>query len=355
MMKSMKSLGYEVLAVGQESESKWESRFKENGIPYKQVFLERNGLNPIKDLKSFIQIYKCFKEYKPDKLFLYQAKPVVYGAISAKLLGISEVYSLIAGLGSVFNGDTFVDKIVKFIMMVQYYIAFKISKKVFFQNYDNRKEFVDSKLIDDNKIEMMNGSGVNLKYFTPQPLPDQIAFLFISRLIKDKGAIEYLEACRILKNAHPEARCLVVGPYDTNRTAMSEEELQTYISDGTIEYFGEQTDVRPFLKGCSIFVLPSYHEGTPKTVLEAMATARAIITTDAPGCRETVIDNENGFLVPTKDIKTLADRMIYLYNNPNTIKIMGEKGLEICRNKYDVELVNKKLFEVMGLSQREIN
>ncbi|NLZ82803.1 MAG: glycosyltransferase family 4 protein, partial [Clostridiales bacterium] len=323
------------------------------GIQYKQLFVERNGINPFSDLKTYRELNRFMKEEKPDKVFAYQAKTVVYGSLAAKANGITEVYPLIAGLGSIFRGEGLKNKTIKMIMKTEYRLACNASKKVFFQNNDDKSEFIKNELINEDKTVIINGSGVNLEKFKPEPLPDTSAFLFIGRLIKDKGVMEYLEACKRIKGEYPEVRCLLVGPYDSNPSALQPEELQPYLDEGIIEYFGEQSDVRPYLKQCSTYVLPSYHEGTPKTVLEAMATGRSIITSDAPGCRETVTDGYNGFLVPVKDIDRLAERMKKLIEDSSIRDLMAERSLNLAREKYDVNLVNKKIMETMKLFNSE--
>lgn len=349
MMKAFIKLGHSVIALGPESEANWKSKFEEFGIQYKQLFVERNGINPLSDLRTYRQLINFMKQEKPDKVFAYQAKTVVYGSLTAKAAGIKEVYSLIAGLGSIFRGEGIKNKIIKTIMKIEYRAACKANQKVFFQNHDDRNEFLENGLIKKEKVVIINGSGVNLEKFTPQPLPEKPAFLFIGRLIKDKGIMEYLQACQRIKADYPEVRCLLVGPYDSNPSALQPDELQPFIDKKIIEYYGEQSDVRPYLKQCSTFVLPSYHEGTPKTVLEAMAVGRSIITSDAPGCRETVIDGHNGFLIPVKDIDNLVEKMKILIEDTETNLIMAERSLKLAVEKYDVNLVNQSIVETMGL------
>lgn len=349
MMKDFIQHGHSVIALGPEAESIWNSKFEENGIRYKQLFVERNGINPFSDLRTYRELSKFMKEEKLDKIFAYQAKTVVYGSLAAKANGITEIYPLIAGLGSIFRGEGIKNKIIKIIMKTEYRLACNASKKVFFQNNDDKKEFITNGLIQEDKIVIINGSGVNLDKFKPESLPKKPVFLFIGRLIKDKGVMEYLEACNRVKGEYPDVRCLLVGPYDSNPSALQPEELQPFIDRGVIEYFGEQSDVRPYLKQCSTYVLPSYHEGTPKTVLEAMAIGRSIITSDAPGCRETVTDGYNGYLVPIKDIDTLVGKMKSLIENQETNKIMAERSLKLAKEKYDVNLVNKSIMKTMGL------
>jgi len=349
MMKLFIANGHQVVALGPEPPEEWEMKFKENGIEYRQIFVERNGTNPISDFRTFRDIFRFFKNEKPDKVFCYQAKTILYGSLAARLNKITDLYLLIAGLGSVFIGGGFKNKLYRFVMKTGYRLACKISKKVFFQNEDDRGEFIEKGLVNHEKAVIINGSGVNLDEFKPVSMPVEPAFLLIGRLIKDKGVMEYLKACEIIKEKYPTIRCMLLGPYDSNPSALMPEELQPYIDKGIIEYFGEQGDVRPFIEMCSTYVLPSYREGTPKTVLEAMAMGRAIITSNAPGCKETVTDGVNGYLVKVKDIKDLAEKMEYLILNPETCQIMGDKSLMIAREKYDVNLVNRKIMENMKL------
>jgi len=349
MMKEFIKHGHTVVALGPEPEKDWEARFRNNNICYKQIFVDRNGINPIGDIKTFRSINNFLKDEKPDKIFAYQAKTIVYGSFAANKNRMTEFYPLIAGLGSIFRGNTLKSIILKSMVTIQYKAAFKASKKVFFQNNDDKNEFINKGLLKENKTVIINGSGVNLDKFKPETLPETSVFLFIGRLIKDKGIIEYLEACKKIKAKHKEVRCLLVGPYDSNPSAIKAVDLQPFIESGIIEYFGEQEDVRPYLKECSVFVLPSYHEGTPKTVLEAMATGRPIITSDAPGCRETVVNGYNGFLVKVKDIDGLVDKMEYLIEDESMCNVMADNSLKLVREKYDVKLVNKSIMETMGL------
>lgn len=349
MMKDFIKKGHTVIALGSEPEDEWKEKFKEHNIDYRQLSVERNGINPLKDLKTLKYLHHFMKVEKPDKIFAYQAKTIVYGSIAAKFNSISEVYPLVAGLGSIFRGKGFKNQIVKTVMKVEYWLACKCSKKVFFQNQDDKNEFTQNGLIKSDKTVIINGSGVNLKKFKPTPFPKEPAFLFIGRLIKDKGIIEYLEACKEVKAKHPQIRCLLVGPFDSNPSSLKQEELSPYIENGIIEYFGEQKDVRPFISQCSTFLLPSYHEGTPKTVLEAMAMGRPIITSDAPGCRETVIDGLNGYLVKVKNVPDLINKMEYLIANKEMREKMGRESEKIAKNKYDVKIVNQTIMNVMGL------
>ena len=346
MMREFMKLGYQVTAAGQLPEKDWSQAFSSLGVKYRQIDVSRNGTNPLNDIKTLISIIGLLREERPQSIFAYQAKTVIYGAIGARLCGIKEFYPLIAGVGSVLMAE---GGIVKKLMMTEYRASLKFAKKVMLQNKDNLAFFLENKLVKSEKCEIINGSGVDTERFAVTPLPEKTAFLCISRLIRDKGVGEYLDAAREIHKKYPDVKCMLVGPFDTNPSAITKDELQSYIDDGSVEYFGEQRNVRPYLADCSVFVLPSYHEGTPKTVLEAMSCGRAVITTDAPGCRETVTDGENGILVPVKDWKALSHAMEKLIENPGLVAPMGEKGRKIAEEKYDVKKVNAEIIRIMGL------
>lgn len=349
MMQSFAEAGCRVYALGNEPEALWKEKFAARGIEYREIQVSRNGTNPLQDLKTLGSIRRQLKDIRPDKLFTFQAKTVIYGGMAANMLGITEVYPLIAGMGSVFLKDDFKTKVIRRILVTEYRLGMKKCPAVFFQNADDEAIFRENGIIKKQKTVQLHGSGVNTEHFRPMPQPKDFGFLCISRLIKDKGVGEYLQACRKLKADYPQVRCLLVGPYDSNPSAIQPEELAAYTADGTVEYFGEQEDVRPYLSMCSVFVLPSYREGTPKTNLEAMACGRAVITADATGCRETVTEGENGLLVPVKDAEAVYLAMKKLYENPELAVRMGAAGRKKAKEVFDVKLVNKVICETMGI------
>ena len=349
LMLEMIRLGHQVVAVGNESDGKWSRTLQPYGIEYRFVRMQRNGLNPVWDFVSLVQLVKLLKKEKPDRVFTSQAKMVLYGGLAASWVGIRDVYPLIAGLGSVFLSHGLKGRILRKILMCGYRLSLRRSPSVFFQNRDDSSFFVDNKIVPSEKIVFLNGSGVNLDQFAKQPFPKVFGFLCVCRILRDKGVLEFFSACRMVKKQHPDIRCLLVGPFDSNPSALKPDELQPYIDDGIIEYFGEQADVRPYLAQCSVFVLPSYREGTPKSVLEAMSCGKAIITTDAPGCRETVKEGENGFLVPVKDDKAIAEKMLFLYRNPDVCERMGNASRQIAEQRFDVRLVNQSILQTMKI------
>ena len=355
MMKAFLSEGHEVVAAAPDCKAEYEKLFRDSNIQYHSIQLERNGYNIIKDIIGLLSILKMIKDVRPDLVFCYQAKAVIYGSLAAHIAGIKGIYVLIAGLGSIYrcNISSIKHEILKKILTIEYTYALKCAKSVFFQNTDDANVFLNKGIVDNDKIELLNGSGVNLEHFKPSPIPDENRFLFIGRLIRDKGLIEYLEAAKQIKMKFPETIFDVIGYYDTNPSALTEKELQPYFETGIANYLGKQDDVFPYLSRCYAYILPSYHEGTPKTVLEAMAVGRPIITTDAPGCRETVQHDVNGFLVPVRNVDELVKRIHFLIKHPDDAKRMGEASLQKVREKYDVQLVNKNLIRVMNINHAD--
>lgn len=348
MIMEMKSRGHKVIVVAPESAKKWEAKFGDLGIKYVSVpFVDRTGINPIRDIFSLFAMARIIRKMVPDKIFVYHAKTIIYGSIAARLVGVKDIYIMMAGLGSVLRGSqkSLLRKILKF----EYKFVFKLCRKIFCQNPDDCELIVEQKLAKPEQIQIVNGSGVNLNQFRYNSIQNFPVFLFVGRIIRDKGVMEYVKAAEIVKKKYPCARMQMVGFFDTNPTALQKEDIQDYIDNGVVEYFGYVEDVRPFLINASVFVLPSYHEGTPKSVLEAMAVGRPIITTNAPGCRETVIEGVNGFLVPVKNVDKLAEKMAWMIENKSEVEKMGIESMKICRKKYDVNIINKVILKTMNL------
>ena len=348
MIKAIVDKGHEVVVAAPEPVEDWKDRFFEIGVKYVSIsHLEKNGVNPFKDTLAFFSLLDSIRKEKPDKIFAYHAKTIVYGTVAASILGVKDIYIFFGGLGSVINGNG--NGLISKILRLQYKAAIKRSRKVFLQNEDDIKKLLSLKLVKEEQIVRINGSGVNLEKFQKKPLPEDFTFLFVGRIIRDKGVLEYINAAKEVKTIYPNIRVQIIGYFDTNPSAITLDDLKPYIEDGTIEYLGYHEDVRPFLEKCTVFVLPSYHEGTPKSVLEAMAIGRPIITTDTVGCRETVINGLNGFLVPVKDSNALADRMIWMIENPEQLREMAKESRKLCEEKFDVRKVNEVILSTMGL------
>lgn len=321
------------------------------GIVVHQIALNRTGLNPLSDVKSLVQLFTTLRKIKADYSIAYTIKPVVYGSLAAKLAGVKHSFSLITGLGYAFTGEAKGKrKFIQKLLHLLYRTALKTNRVVFFQNNDDKALFQHLKLVpSDKKLAVVNGSGIDISTFTQVALPKKCDFLLIARLLGDKGIREYAQAAKQLKLSHPNVTCRLVGWIDDNPDAIKQHELDEWINGDHIDYIGRLTNVQPAIAACSVYVLPSYREGTPRSVLEAMAMGRPIITTDAPGCRETVVNGENGYLVPVKDCQALYQKMVLLVESPELVIKMGKASRKMAEHKFDVHKVNNTMLTVMGI------
>lgn len=322
-------------------------------VPYQ---LSRGGLNPFADLSSLIQLTKKIKQLRPDIIFSYMAKPVIYGSMAAKLAKIPHIIGMLEGLGYTFTeqpqGQTIKTRIIKNIQVLLYRLAFPCLDQMIFLNSDDKQDLMDRYRLFVPKTHILGGIGLDLiqfPYTEVKTVP--IKFLFIGRLLKEKGVFELIEAIRLVKRKYPSAHFTILGAIDhENLGALKQETLDQLLQENLFEYPGHVSNIQDWIKDTSVFILPSYREGVPRSTQEAMAIGRPIITTDVPGCRETVIDGVNGFLVPKWNIQALADKILYFIEHPEQVNVMGMKSRQIAQEKFDVNRVNEKLFEIMGLS-----
>lgn len=347
LLKEIASKGYSIIVTGPNNDNI--EKIKELGVKFIKIPLRKNGINFVDDIRYFICLLKLFIKEKPDVTLGYTIKPVIYGAIAAKLAGVKNINSMITGVGYAFIANTIKAKIIRCIVKILYYISFKCADTVIFQNIDDLKEFVDMGLLKREKCRLVNGSGVNMDKFKPAAFPSTICFFMLSRIIKSKGIMEYLTSAKIIKSKYPDVRFMLLGAVENMPDALTKEDLDSYAREGIIDHYGETENVSEYYRQCSVYVLSSYREGTPRTVLEAMSMGRPIITTDAPGCRETVENGVNGFLVPVRDVVALVEKMEWFINNPKEVERMGNESYRICLEKFDVHKVNAKMLEYMNI------
>ncbi|MBV1874435.1 MAG: glycosyltransferase family 4 protein [Gammaproteobacteria bacterium] len=350
LLKSLVSLGHTVIACAPGASDETIGELEEMGVDYCDIPVSRTGLNPLEDIRTFFALLSLFRKERPDAVLAYTIKPVIYGSLAAKVASVPAVFSMITGLGNAFVAEGFKSKLIRVLVSYLYRNGLTVNKQVFFQNPDDLVEFKQRGLLGSNdKGVLINGSGINTHTFQVHEMPLTIRFLLIARLLKDKGVCEYAQAASIIKTKYPEVEFDLVGWLDENPACISESQLNDWINTGTVNYLGKLDDVKPAIISASVYVLPSYREGTPRTVLEAMAMGRPIITTDAPGCKETVIDGENGFLVPVKSVDELVAAMEKFILNPELIVSMGKRSREMAEDKYDVHKVNQVILETMEL------
>lgn len=325
------------------------------GVIAHQIPMLRTGTNPFADLFTLCVLIKLMAQIKPNMILSYTVKPVIFGTLAAWVTRIPLRFAMITGLGYTFQDNKKHSYLQIFIQFL-YKFALARAHHVFFQNVDDLSLFQErSILTKSTSASVINGSGVDLDQFAVMPFPldtltnGRVRFLFIGRLLGSKGVREYVQASRLIKTSHPNAQFTLVGWIDYGPDSISEAELAEWVSDGSIKYLGKLADVRPAIDGCSVYVLPSYREGTPRSVLEAMAMGRPIITTDAPGCRETVVDGDNGFLVPVKDVHALVKAMEKFILDPSLLFKMGKRSRAIAEEKYDVHKVNKLMLKAMSI------
>lgn len=322
------------------------------GVEVHLIEMARTSTSLFADAKCLLALYRLMRSLRPKVVFSYTAKPVIYGSMAARLASVPRRYSMITGLGHIYTTNTKKTKLVRSVMNLLYRFGVSSSHKVFFQNPDDVSQFRSLRILrDPKKVVRTNGSGVDTQRFRQVPPPDgPVTFLFIGRLLTEKGIAEFVEAAESVRAKFPESRFVAVGPHDPSLPhSVPEAELSSWRRAGTVEFVGGVRDVREWLERCSVLVLPSYREGTPRAVLEAMSTGRAIITTDAPGCRETVEDGINGFLVEPRNADALARAMERFLEEPSLIHEMAPESRRIAEDKYEVRKVNRLILEVMGL------
>ena len=321
-------------------------------VPYK---FSRTGLNPIKDLINTLYLAKELWRIKPDRVLSYFAKPVIFGTLAASLAGIKQRFAMLEGLGAAFTEQPEKASLrMRFIKKTQcrlYKLALPLAKRVIFLNRDDADELINIEGIRVNARSILGPIGLDLKMF-PYSIPpvDPVRFVFVGRLLRDKGVYEYIAAASQLKADFPDVIFSIIGGLDTdNPRALSAEDLAAIVAEGGIEYCGEVDNMAHHLAASSVFVLPSYREGYPRSTQEAMAIGRPIITTDVPGCRETVNDGVNGFLIPPWQVEVLVDKMRYFIEHKHEIVVMGRQSYQFAKDNFDVTKVNDKLIKLMDL------
>jgi glycosyltransferase involved in cell wall biosynthesis len=343
--------GHDVVAMASGASLSEKANIESMQVRYIDYNVERSGVNIIKDLKTFFELRRTFEKEKPDIIIAYTIKPIIWGGIAARVSGIKNFYGLVTGLGFVFQKNSILKSILMKIVKVLYRTSLKQTKGIIFQNKDNMHVFIENKLVDSKLCSLVNGSGVDLTHFSKSELTKEFSFLLIARLLGDKGIREYAKAAAFIKAKYPNTTFNLVGPKDPSPDGISLAEVTAWHDKGDIKYHGGTEDVRPYIEKSNVFVLPSYHEGMPRTVLEAMAMGRPILTTNVPGCKETVVNGENGWLVEKANVEQLAEKMIWFIENQGEWQRMGDISHQMAIEKFDVNKVNQELLKIMGLDK----
>jgi glycosyltransferase involved in cell wall biosynthesis len=356
LIKTLKAKQHKVYAFTSEYSQSDLKRIEELGAIPITYQLNRGGLNPLADIKATYALSKKIKSTNPDLVFSYFSKPVIFGTLAAKLAKVPKVIGMLEGLGYTFTdqpeGLSKKTKLIKSAQVLLYKLALPQLDKLIFLNPDDPKDLLERYSIKVKQVKVLGGIGLNLEdYPYSSDYPTQPAFIFIARLLAEKGIHDYIAAAKIVRDSYSDVKFIVLGAVDKEALgALTETELKEVTEANIVEYPGHVTNVSEWIAKSSVFVLPSYYrEGVPRSTQEAMAIGRAIITTDVPGCRETVVDDINGFLVEKWNPQALADKMIYFIENPEQIKIMGNESYRIAKEKFDADKVNTRLLDILGL------
>ena len=356
LIRAMREKQYTVYAFTSEYTDSDLKKIESLGAIPMTYELNRGGLNPLADIFATYKLSKKIRDIKPDLVFSYFSKPVIFGTIAAKLAKVPKVIGMLEGLGYTFTeqpeGLSKKIQLIKKAQVFLYKIALPQLDKLIFLNPDDPKDLLNKYEIKVKEIDVLGGIGLNLNtYQFSNKYPDEVTFIFIARLLAEKGINDYIHAAKIVKNKYPNTKFIVLGAIDKEALgALTESELQSLIKTNIIDYPGHVNNVSEWIENSSVFVLPSYYrEGVPRSTQEAMAIGRAVITTDVPGCRETVEHGVNGFLVAKWNPEALAEKMIYFIEHPEHIEKMGYESYKMAQEKFDAEKVNQRLLNILGL------
>ncbi|WGW04492.1 glycosyltransferase family 4 protein [Tropicibacter oceani] len=320
------------------------------GLRYVDLPMNATGTSPIKELGLLLRIARIIRRERPDAILGYTIKPNIYGALSARLTGIPFLPN-VTGLGTAFDHDGFFSRLIKTL----YRAAFRRCPRVFLQNPEDRDVFLHAGLIAPEQAFLLPGSGVDLKAFSTEPLPGkggQQTFLLVARMLREKGVIEFVEAARKVAKTHPQARFLLLGPFGEGKAGgLERDEIAALTADGVVEHLGAVKDVRPALSQADCVVLPSYYrEGTPRSLLEAAAKGRPIITTHMPGCKDVVEPGKNGYLVNPRDSDSLAEAMTQFLDLDDDARVeMGKASRSRMETRFDEQIVIDAYLEALTL------
>jgi glycosyltransferase involved in cell wall biosynthesis len=383
LIQALLARGHRVVATANGRDAATEKTLAAWGVEYHANKIRRAGTSPLDDVRAFSDLVRLIRRVRPDRVLAYTIKPVVYGGLAARCCGVPGIYSMIEGLGRAFMPrESLLHGVSSIMARALYRIGLPGSACVFFLNPDDIRQFIAEGFVRPEKTVLLNGIGIDLDHYRAAPVPpvDRVRFLMVARLLRDKGVREFVGAAEAVIASGPCAEFVLAGELDDNPSSVREEELESWRQTGTVRYAGRLDDVRPAMRESHVYVLPSYREGTPRTVLEAMSTGRPLITTDAPGCRETVRPmpedqrteigarlgggtfdeagwlrigalkvGSNGVLVPVRDVDALVRAMRLFIDHPELIARMGRESRRYAEERYDVHKVNAAILSAMGL------
>lgn len=357
LLSTLSAAGHEVVVATPESDPPLDV-LAQLGVTHSRIGLQRTGMNPLRDLRDVVDLAAWMRARPPDVVFAYGAKPIMVGLAAAALRGVPRRYAMLAGLGFGFveDGRTSAKRAVaRTIQMLAYAALFRGCRRVVFHNRDDRDELVRRRLVARDRTTVVAGSGVDLEEFAASPVPTSpVRFTFVGRLLRSKGVDELVRAAGAVRAAVPDAEVHLVGSFDANPDQFDAEALEAAVARGDVVLHGQVADVRPQLRACSVFVLPSYREGLPRSALEALAMGRTAIVTDVPGCREVVRAGLHGTLVPPRDADALAAAMVAYAHDPERCVREGVAARLTAERDFDVGAVTRAMLVALELSEDAI-
>ncbi len=353
LIRAAQANGHRVIALTSPASARARHRLREAGVEHFDTPLRGGTISPLRDLQFQTTVSDILKAQRVDALLAYNPKCIAFGPIAARRAGVKYVAALVTGLGFAFTGRSLARRCIRFFSTRLYKRSLAACDAVFFQNATDREELTALGVlanVPNARVHMIAGSGVDLEFFPAQPVPTQTHFLMISRPLKDKGVAEFAQACKIVRTSNPAIRCTLICAWDDNPSSFTRADIARWAQEGCFNVVDEVEDVRPHLDACTTFVLPSYREGTSKVVLEAMATGRAIISTDAIGCRDPIAPNVNGLLVATHSATELAAAMLELAHDPARNAAMGAASRRIAQEKYNAKPIDAAILHALNLN-----
>ena len=352
LVEDLLKLGIDVYAFAPDYTNSLSNKIRKMGGYPINYDMNRTTINPILDFLHTVKLTLLIRKYKPDVCFCYFIKPVIFGSIASWLAGTPRIISMIEGLGYTFTDDATQRSLWRKSLLktiVKYLYGFSLARcnRVIFLNSDDLYEFVDESLVEKDSAIKLGGIGVDLDYWCYQEeFPEELTFLMAARILKEKGVVEFSEAAKCVKKEFPNIKFVLIGEIDSNPGALTRDEVSRWVHAGILEWPG-YVDMKLWLKKASVFVLPSYREGVPRSTQEAMAMGRPVITTEVPGCRDTVADGVNGFLVPPRNVNALVSAMLHFQGKPALLKKFGRESRRMAETRYDVKKINKQIIKIM--------
>lgn len=341
--------GYDVIIGYGETGGADPFLLQQKGFKVKSLFMQRGGLNLFNEFKTLLSIWKFFKKEKPDIVHLVSIKPYLYGGVISQVLKIPSVVSAVSGLGTLFTSKNFKSVFLQLLLYPIYKLAFNHHNQiVIVQNLDDLKVLVNLGYLKSSKAKLIKGSGVNLKNFTKLKEKGKVPIIcFAGRLIREKGVYEFISAAQLLRKKNINARFVLAGSLDDkNPSSLNQSDLERIQNEGFVELLGYQKDIPALYEKSHIICLPSYREGFPKALSEAAAAGRAVVTTDVPGCRDSIIPNKTGLVVPIKQSKKLANALQWLIEHPRERVAMGKAGRELAEREFSIDKIVQEHLEI---------